>query len=155
MNLDTLSAKLCKKCVPKCLFRRCGTQIFLFLKGFVFFLMFSEPCGLVPKFFKRTSLMISEPPVAEDELDDDESCTHQEACSMTAMSEETEAPVVENQTSYDRLRQVVREAHLSVRSYLYEPVFRACLIVCEGNSGHDHEHHAEVLPHVEHDLETV
>ena len=53
--------------------------------------------------------MILEPPVAEDELDDDESRTHQEACGMAAMSEETEAPVVENQTSDDRLRQVVRE----------------------------------------------
>ena len=99
--------------------------------------------------------MIFEPPAAEEELDHDESCTHQEACRMTAMSEKTEAPVVENQTSDYRLRQVIGETHLSVWSDLYEPVFSACLIVGESHSRHDHEHHAEVLPHVEHHLETV
>mgnify|MGYP003305406760 FL=1 len=85
--------------------------------------MLAEPCCLVPQLFERASLVALEPPMAEEELDYDEACTHHEARGMSAMSEEAESPVVENESSDDGLRKIVGKAHAAVWSYLYEPVF--------------------------------
>ena len=117
--------------------------------------MLAEPCCLVPQLFERASLVALEPPMAEEELDYDEACTHHEARGMSAMSEEAESPIVENQAAEDRLREIVRQTHLAVRSDLDKPVFRRCFIVGECYSGHDHQHHAEVFPHVEHYVKAV
>ena len=74
---------------------------------------------------------------------------------MAAMSEQTEAPIVEKQASDNRLAQVVCKAHLSVRSDLYKPVLGTGLIVKKCHSGYDQKHHREVLPHVQHNVQSV
>lgn len=47
----------------------------------------SEPRSSAPKFLERAALVTLQPPAAEEELKDNETCAKQEACRMSEMSE--------------------------------------------------------------------
>ena len=84
--------------------------------------LLTEPGERAPELLEWSSLMVFQPPSTEDELYDDTSYTKSPAGCMSADIEETESPVVEKDSSYQRLSQIVGETHLSVWCYLYEPV---------------------------------
>lgn len=118
-------------------------------------LALADPCGPAPQFLERTSLMALEPPVAEGVEDNDAADAEAEACGVAAMPVETESPVVEDQSSDHRLTEVIGKAHLAERRDLYEPFLRLGPVEKEGDAGHDHQHHTEILPHVQHYIQAV
>ena len=99
--------------------------------------------------------MMFHPPCTENELEYDASNSHKETCSVSAFIEQSESPMVEKDGSYDRLTDVVGKAHLSVWSYLYQPILSRCAIVEEGSAGYYEEHHRYILPHVKSYLQTI
>lgn len=66
--------------------------------------------------------MTLQPPATEEELQDNETCSKQEARRVTEMSEESESPVIKKHSPENGLSQIIRKAHFSVWCDLDKPV---------------------------------
>lgn len=118
-------------------------------------LALADPCGPAPQFLERASPVALEPPVAEGVEDNDAADAEAEACGVAAMPVETESPVVEDQSSDHRLTEVIGKAHLAERRDPDKPFLRLGLVEKQGDSGYDHQHHTEILPHVQHYIQAL
>ena len=78
--------------------------------------------------------MVLEPPCTEAPLKQYHSDSHEEAYCMSAMTEKTESPIVEQHCAEDRLCQIIGETHFSVRSNLHKPVLGSCLVEEKGSA---------------------
>ena len=78
--------------------------------------------------------MMLQPPCAEDELQGNASYTHCQAGCVSAVVEQSESPVVEQERSDDGLTKVVGETHLAVWRDLYHPVSGRSTVVEECDS---------------------
>ena len=60
--------------------------------------------------------------------------------------------MVEYESAYYRLADIVGQAHFSVGQQRGERFFHPCAMVQQGESAYVEQHHRQVLPHVEHYL---
>ena len=99
--------------------------------------------------------MMLHPPCAEDELYCDAADSEGKAGCVAAYIPEVESPVVEYDGSDERLAQIVGQTHLTVWGDLHQPVLSRCPVIKEGDAGYDEEHHRDVFPHVQSDIQTL
>lgn len=95
------------------------------------------------------------PPLAEEPEEHEEYDGHEEAYCVATCPVETEAPVVEQEAAYDRLDEVVREAHLSYAGKWLYAFVESCPVVQKHKGGYVEGHHAEASPHREEGAEVA
>lgn len=66
-----------------------------------------NPSCFAPEFLKRPTLVILQPPAAEEVLQANEGDTQEEACGVAAILIQTKAPTIEQHRTKDGLRHVV------------------------------------------------
>ena len=103
-----------------------------------------------PKFLEWTSFVTLQPPTAEDVLQTNEGNTQEQAKCVTAILIQTKAPTIEQHTTKNRLRHVVGQTHLTIRSDNNQLLATLSAMIQPSDARYIEQHHAKVHPSLEH-----
>lgn len=100
------------------------------------------PSRLLPKPLHRSVFVVTHPPSAESELEDEESHTHQETGGDAQLK--LQAPIIVEQRTYHALRDVARQTHFAIGSHLHHQPLQIGAVESHEHTRYEYEHERQV-----------